>query len=182
MSDIQVAETAVLLLENHPNAKMPDDFILAFKRIKQGVYGTFYGGIDGMAIGEKVKQYFEDKQTEVVAINMAKSKEQKDAEKEITALPAYELKPLPPVSEWFKPREIQPQKPREISEDQKLFNDFLKRFDALYKMFPVKYSANGKELKNKFIKRYGAVMDIQAFINFKAEQYFRVNQYLDNRA
>lgn len=181
MNDLQMNDFIALHIEKYPSAKI-DHYVLAFKRIKTGEYGTFYGSIDGIVLGNMIKQFFDGVQEEVVSANLANNKLRVEESKEQIKLPDGEVN-YPPVSEWFKPKqsEIKPSKPREMSEEQRLFNDFLKRFDWLYSMAPVEFDKHGKELKRKFINRYGRIMDVQDFINYKADQYMRVIEYLDKR-
>lgn len=181
MNATQVAETVVLQLEKYPSAKV-DDFVLAFKKIKQGCYGTFYGGIDGNVIGDMICRYFEDKQKEVVTLNLTKSKIRIEESKEQIKLPEGEIN-YPPVSEWFKPKqaEIKPSKPRKLSEQDLLLNSLMNQFDAIHKHRTIKRFTKCIGQYGKFIKRNGKMMGIDDFLNHKVAQALMVRDFIYQR-
>lgn len=181
MTGPQMNDTISLLIEKYPSAKI-DDYVFAFKRIKTGEYGTFYGSIDGIVLGNMLKQYFDNKPEEVAAVNLAKSKKRIEESKEPIALPKGEIN-YPPVSEWFKPKqsEIKPSKPSKLSQQDLLLNSLMNQFDAIHKHRTIKkfYNCIGKF--GKFIRRQGRMMNIDDFINHKAAQALLVREYIYQR-
>lgn len=77
----QICETASTLMVEHYDLKITE-WMLFFHRLKAGHYGSFYGAVDGMRIGEAILKFrqWRDKELDRIQSQQKREKEAKERE------------------------------------------------------------------------------------------------------
>lgn len=178
MNDSQIVTTINLIISDYSVLKM-DDFILCFRRAMQGKYGKVYDRIDGEIIFEWLEQYLFEKANEVEA---ARSYENK-IHKEESAKGFLDMPTTTPMPEWFTiPEKKRPQikslETRSIqSDEQRLMNGYINRFDKLWKAQKLKVKGG------RFARFAGRILNVEDFLHYKVVvQPEKVSEYLNKRS
>ncbi|WP_207425977.1 hypothetical protein [Pedobacter sp. SYSU D00535] len=166
MNDRQIATTINLIIDDYSQLK-PDDFKLCFKNGMKGKYGKSYDRLDGNVIFEWLEQYLYEKESE---IEMIRRNENSRLKRNSDFAIGQEGTTMP---DWFKmpdkkQSEIKSSEPRKMSDEQRLFNELINRFDGEFKRRGVE-SGGGR-----FVKFYGRMMNVEEYVNFKAAQIDRI--------
>lgn len=171
MNKDQVLLTARMILDDFWMLKL-EDFKLCFDRMKKEL--NAYDRMDGNMILTFIGKYYNERCEYCEGKNIYEAKQAK----KIEAAPMPEkIRQLIQDLKKTKPVEI---KKYEQSEEQKLFNGFIAQFDTLHKLRPAK--VKGQLVKGgRFINRYGRVMNIEEFLNYKSEQIIRVQNRLNRK-
>lgn len=168
INEQQCTQTVSLALECFPDYTI-EDFIRCFKNMKMGKYGKFYEGMDGNKILECLEQYGVDKANEIYEFRRKESNEYKLASNEIgEALLPVLKKVVEKLDAKEKIKAPSVPKVRERTENEKRFDKWIEQFETIYSQRPIK---PGGSKAIKFIKRYGKIMDINTFLNYKLEQF-----------
>jgi predicted RNA-binding protein Jag len=138
MSDVQIASTADLILEDFKLLK-PDDFVLCFKRAKKGYYGKVYDRLDGQVIIEWLSQYECERNAE---IEQFRAKEKRELEKGLSNQNDEKAIPMPDyVKELIKniskkePQTIQSNLSEQEIQERKVISRWDNQFNNFYKKF-----------------------------------------------
>lgn len=68
----QLVQTAETMMVEYPYLKLTE-WMLFFHKLKAGTYGSFYGVVDGMRIGEAMRKFIEWRRTELQRIDREKA-------------------------------------------------------------------------------------------------------------
>lgn len=72
----QIDQTAKIISQFFGNLK-PEELMLFFLQFKAGVYGKFYGAIDGMTITEKLREFVEEKNYKIQQLSEEQSRSER---------------------------------------------------------------------------------------------------------
>ena len=171
LTNPQATITARMILDDYWMLKL-EDFKLCFERMKKEL--NAYDRMDGNMILTFIGKYYNERCEYCEGKNIYEAKQAK----KIEAAPMPEkIRQL--IQDLKKPKPVEIKK-YEQSEDQKLFNGFIAQFDTLHKLRPAK--VKGQLVKGgRFINRYGRVMNIEEFLNYKSEQIIRVQNRLNRK-
>jgi hypothetical protein len=186
MTAPQLTETVSLVVKHYKHLK-PEDFKLCFEGVKKGNYGPLYDRIDGQVILSWLKAY--DEERDYVAAEIASNKNEVykmesaqlllpdksvvEAKKddEVFTRNMAKLKAHLATAKIAREKEKRVTK-RDVPKNQiyEMHQRWIQQFDDLFYLRPVKS-------KGRFIKRYGKVVDINAYLEYKQWQYQQyVNQ------
>lgn len=167
MSGTQVTEVAKSILKMYWGYKI-SDFKLCFDRARNGFYGTNFNRIDQEIVMGWIHSYSIERDEEVALLRQTESNDKKaDAKTFSSQLVEVVLPILKNVVEKMSVNEKRQESKqlRERTEADKLANKWMSQFDKYhYKKTIVKGGI-------RFIKRYGKVMDLTEFLDYKLSQY-----------
>ena len=144
----------------------PTELKLCFDNAKKGKYGKLYDRLDGMIIYEWIETYLSER-TNVVIKQNSNDKVEHQRKFDDIILPILKSINLEHI-----------EKPKEVKPKEKLpYHDIHQKWIDLYGKLRTKKS----DTSGRFLKRYGMVLDLESYINYKAEQLFRVKAYLNQR-
>ena len=144
----------------------PTELKLCFDNAKKGKYGKLYDRLDGMIIYEWIETYLSER-TNVVIKQNANEKFENQKKFDDIILPI--LKSIN-LEELQKPKEV---KPVEKLPHHDFHQKCMRSFDSIRK----KHS----DPSGRFIKRFGKFINLEQFIEIKAEQLIRVTNLLKDR-
>lgn len=139
-SEQQVAQTADLILQDFKHLKI-EDIKLCFNNAKKGYYGKVYDRIDGQIVFEWLNKYSNERADVAEQVSIKSHAQLKKGEFEPGEInPEGQKKVvevLKSVIENVNVENKKEPKKREMSENQKYFNDILREFDKLYNENPI---------------------------------------------
>jgi hypothetical protein len=176
MTDLQTIETINLICQRFSYFRM-DDFKLCFDRMKMGFYGKTYNRIDGQILFEALNSYDVERMEEAEILNMNKHEQLKkgiddgtpiniEGQKEVIeilkdAIKHTDIEAVKPTSKGLKCGE---------SHIDVLSQKWFRQFDKLHDKFGT------SSLGSKYIKRYGRVLSCSEYLDYKINQWRRVNK------
>ena len=200
MVPAQIKSTINLILNDPISSSMTfEDYKVCFDNLKKGLYGKSFDRIDGQILLMCIHAYFEEKSAIVEQqneINHDKIKNQSRGTDIIKDLGLDENNFLvnknkedstnkPTPEQWKKLKEeinglikkvdTKP-KNTEKTEQQKLIQRCFNHFDKLWYKKPYDRH-DGKEVNGKFIKRYGRIMDVTEYVEYKLKQSQIINKH-----
>ena len=157
----QAKNTAEIIINEYYYLK-PSELKYCFNKGKMGVYGKLYDRIDGAVFFDWINQYLEERLEICTNKNRADAGDFKSLDYKKNSLKV--LEPILKAIENEKVKEVEIPKPENYDMHQR----WMKQWDFCAKWFGV-INTNGR-----FIKRYGKIMDRDAFFNYKLEQLKRI--------
>jgi len=157
----QIHEAAELILNEFKDLKITD-IQLAFNRAKSGYYKTSFDRIDVQVLMQWISDYDLDRVSDIVKYNEDKNNQNKIKVLEWSEEVTEAIKPL------LKPK-VEIKTPDRTTT---LFEEYYRRFDALHEKFGIRQGGI------RFVKRYGKILDIQEFIEYKIKQLTKINNNL----
>lgn len=136
--------------------------------MKTGKYGRFFEGIDGNKILDCLEQYGVEKTNEIYEYRRKESNEHKLESKKVGEVLLPILKKVVEKLDAKEQIKTPAPKVRERTENEKRFDRWLDQFEKAYSRRPV---TPGGSSAIKFIRRYGKIMDINTFLEYKLNQY-----------
>lgn len=176
MDEDQVKQTVLMIVEEYHYFK-PEDFKLCFKKAMKGHYGKLYDRIDGPVIFEWLNQYDFERTQEVEALQTSHNRELKKIEAQPLAPVADELSDV--AAKHIQIWKDRLQKNKVAKEELALGTTDTKSTNPIYQMhqcwmrqFDLIYQRQKrKDGAIRYIKRYGRMLDISAYLEHKQWQF-----------
>jgi hypothetical protein len=174
----QVKQTVELILQEYHYFK-PEDFKSAFSKAMKGHYGKLYDRLDGQIIMGWLNAY-DDARTEAVEELMSGQNR---------TLKKLEAQPLAPVGDDagdLAAKHIQIWKERlernKVAKEQQVPEPPIRTNNPIYQMhqrwmrqFDTIYQRQNKNYGSiRYIRRYGRMLDISAYLEHKQSQYTQI--------
>lgn len=188
MTAAQIKSTINLILLDPIACSMSfEDYKVCFDNFKKGIYGITYDRVDGQIILQVIYSYFSEKSAIIEQANELQHDKLKNQSRSTDIIKDLGLdennflinktkedgnnKPTPEMWKQLKDnlrklanntnaKKIRPEK----TEHEKMIQEFMKQFDKLWMKKPVDAKSG------KFIKRYGKIITIVEFVEYKLKQ------------
>lgn len=167
MNGIQVTQVARSILKMYWGYKI-SDFKLCFDRAKNGFYGTNFNRIDQEIVMGWIHSYSIERDEEIALIRQTESNDKKADAKSFSNEVTEVILPILKNSVERISINEKKQDSKSLSartETDKLANKWMSQFD--------KYHDKKQIVKGgiRFIRRYGKLMDLTEFLDYKLSQY-----------
>lgn len=158
----QVGRLTNMIISCYPDY-MPEDFKRCFEGMKRGKYGKFFEGMDENKILDAIEVYGIERDNEIIELRKNESNEHKIQSKEVGEVFLPVLKKI--VEKYDVEKNGDPKPIRQRTPAEKKANEWMAQFDKLHHKKPITKGGI------RFIKRYGKVMELSEFLDYKLSQF-----------
>jgi hypothetical protein len=156
LSDEEIKEVVNIILADYFFLKW-EDMLLFVKNVKMGKYGKIYGSFDMPTFFMMLETYCENRTLEAATINRVKAEEQKRepmSEATIKMIAEFKAKQSEKRKAQFQVQEL-----KELSDEQKLVNEWIAEFKS-----KVGYLQG-------FLEVDGKMLSIEQYLRLKQREY-----------
>ena len=156
ISDTEIKEIVNIILSDYFFLKW-EDLLLFLKNAKMGKFGKIYGSLDMPTFFQMLETYCEQRTTEAQAINRVKAEEQKRepmSEATLKMINDFKQKQAEKRRKAYVIQEA-----KEMSEQQKLINEWMQDFKKL----------SGEVTYKGFVEIDGKMMGINEYLEYRNE-------------
>jgi len=165
LSQQQLVDTVEAIIKDFYYIK-PTELKYCFEKAKKGAYGIVYDRIDQSIIYQWIETYLIERSNTVIETNQNdKIEHQKRFDNIIL-----------PILKSINLEELE--KPKKVKTPEKLpHHDFYQKCMRSFDLIRIKFG----DSSGRYIKRFGNMINIEQFVEIKAEQLIRVTAMLEER-